>query len=113
MGKYCPNDPVTRSQMAIFIAKALVAPDGGAAVPVTYGPDPVTGLSYSCAVGSPNLHFTDIFTSDTYCKHVHYLWAKAIVSGCSGTTYCPTGGVTRDQMARFLGNAFNLILYAP
>jgi hypothetical protein len=44
---------------------------------------------------------------------VHFLWAQNIVSGCSATQYCPTLGVTRDQMARFLGNAFNLVLYAP
>ena len=112
-GQYCPSGPITRSDMAIFVAKALAAPDGGAGVPLTYGPDPVTGLSYSCAVGSPNLHFTDIGTGDSFCKHVHFLWARNIVSGCSATTYCPTQGVTRDQMARFLGNAFNLVLYAP
>ena len=112
-GQYCPSGPITRSDMAIFVAKAIVAPNGGAGVPLTYGPDPVTGLSYSCAVGSPNLHFTDVGTSDSFCKQVHFLWARNIVSGCSATTYCPTQGVTRDQMARFLGNAFNLVLYAP
>ena len=51
--KYCPGDNVTRIQMAAFIAKAIVAPGGGAAIPLTYGPDPVTGLSYSCDAGSP------------------------------------------------------------
>ncbi len=112
-GQYCPNGAISRSDMAIFVAKAIVAPQGGAGVPETYGPDPVTGFSYSCAPGSPNLHFTDISTSDSFCKHVHYLWARNIVSGCSATAYCPTLGVTRDQMARFLGNAFNLVLYAP
>jgi hypothetical protein len=98
--------------MAIFVARAIVAPGGGAAVPETYT-DPVTNLSYSCAAGSPNLHFTDIGTADAFCKHVHFLWAQNIVSGCSATQYCPTLDVTRDQMARFLGNAFNLVLYAP
>ena len=82
-------------------------------MPLTYGPDPSTGLSYSCNAASPNLHFTDISVSDTFCKHVHYLWARGIVSGCSANQYCPTQGVTRDQMARFLGNAFNLVLYGP
>ncbi len=112
-GQYCPAGNISRSDMAIFVAKAIVAPQGGPGVPETYGPDPVTGFSYSCVPGSPNLHFTDISTSDSFCKHVHYLWARNIVSGCSATTYCPTLGVTRDQMARFLGNAFNLVLYAP
>ena len=111
-GKYCPSGSITRSDMAIFVAKAIVAPLGGPGVPETYT-DPVTNLSYSCAAGSPNLHFTDIAPSDSFCKQVHFLWAKNIVSGCSATAYCPTQGVTRDQMARFLGNAFNLVLYAP
>ncbi len=99
--------------MASFIAKAIVAPGGGNAIPLTYGPDPVTGLSYSCDAGSPNVHFTDVPATDTFCKHVHYLWAKAIVSGCGATTYCPTDLVTRDAMAKFLGNAFALQLYGP
>ena len=80
---------------------------------MTYGPEPVTGLSYSCDAGSPNVHFTDVPAADTFCKHVHYLWAKGIISGCSATTYCPTGTVSRDQMAKFLVNAFRLSLYAP
>ncbi len=74
-GPYCVGSNVSRSDMSLFVARGIVAPGGGAAVPLTYGPDPVTGLSYSCAAGSPNLHFTDISVSDAYCRHVHYLWA--------------------------------------
>jgi hypothetical protein len=44
---------------------------------------------------------------------VNYLWARGIISGCSPTEYCPTGEVTRDQMAKFLVNAFKLTLYGP
>ena len=112
-GNYCPNTNINRSDMAIFIAKAIVAPQGGPGVPVTYGPDPETGLSYSCDAGSPSLHFTDVSPSDSFCKHVHYLWARGIISGCSASAYCPTDGVTRDAMAKFLGNAFHLALYGP
>ena len=110
---YCPSPNVTRGEMAIFMAKAIVAPAGGASVPQTYGPDPVTGASYSCNPGAPNLHFTDVAVSDLFCKHVHYLWAKGAISGCAATEYCPTGQVGRDEMAKFLGNAFGLVLYAP
>jgi hypothetical protein len=99
--------------MAIFIARAIVAPLGGAAVPVTYGPDPDTGLSYSCDAGSPNLHFTDVFPSDVYCRHAHYLWARGIISGCSASQYCPDLTIGRDEMAKFLTNAFKLLLYGP
>jgi hypothetical protein len=111
--QYCPGDAITRDAMASFIAKAVVAPGGGNAVPVTYGPDPVTGLSYSCAAGSPNLHFTDVPVSNAFCRHIHYLWAKGIVSGCSATQYCPSAPVARDAMAKFIGNGFGLELYVP
>src|SRR5262249_44838818 len=82
---FCPNALVSRIQMAGFVAKAMVAPGGGSRVPLTYGPDPVTGSSYSCDAGSPNVHFADVPASDPFCKHVHYLWARGIVGGCSAT----------------------------
>jgi len=111
--KYCPDDTVTRDAMASFIAKATVAPQGGSAIPLTYGPDPNTGLSYSCDPGSPSIHFTDVPVTNTFCKDVHYLWAKGIVSGCTATTYCPGQTVARDAMAKFLSNGFGLQLYGP
>jgi hypothetical protein len=111
-GAYCPNATVTRDAMASFLAKAIVAPDGGAAVPSAYT-DPGTGLSYSCNAGSPNVHFTDVPASNPFCRHIHYLWAKGVISGCGATTYCPTQAVNRDAMAKFLANAFQLQLYGP
>ncbi|HTO76901.1 MAG TPA: hypothetical protein VMQ61_12570 [Thermoanaerobaculia bacterium] len=110
---YCPAQTITRDAMASFIAKAVVAPKGGAGVPLTYGSDPDTGRSYSCDTGSPNLYFTDIAASNAFCKHIHFLWAKGIVDGCTATTYCPGQPVARDAMAKFLVNAFGLELYGP
>ncbi len=110
---YCGSNDVTRLEMASFMAKAIVAPQGGAGVPQTYGPDPVTGLSYSCNTGSPNTFFTDVPASNTFCKHVHYLWAKGFITGCGGALYCPNDPVTRDAMAKFLVASFNLQLYGP
>jgi hypothetical protein len=109
--QYCPADNVSRGQMALFIARAVAGSD--AAVPVTYGPDPVTGRSYSCNAGSPNLHFTDIATSDIFCRHTHYLWAKDVISGFPDGSFGPGLFVTRGAMAKFLANGFNLILYKP
>jgi hypothetical protein len=109
---FCPAPNVLRSDMAIFVARAIVAPGGGAAVPLTYT-DGGTGLSYSCNAASPNLHFTDIHVTDPFCKHVHYLWARGMVAGCTATTYCPSLDVTRDAMSKFLVNAFQLVLYRP
>jgi hypothetical protein len=110
---YCPTLTITRDAMASFIAKARVAPGGGSAVPLTYGPDPGTGRSYSCSVGSANLHFTDVPVSNAFCRHIHYLWARGIVDGCTATKYCPGVAVNRDAMAKFIANAFGLKLYAP
>ncbi len=61
----------------------------------------------------PRLHFTDVSSSDSFCRHVHYLWAKGIVSGCAATLYCVSGEVSRGEMAGFLSNAFAPNLYGP
>ncbi len=111
--QYCPAPNVTRLEMSAFVARAVVAPGGGAAVPLTYGPDPVTGFSYSCDQSSPNTFFTDVPASNGFCKHAHFLWARGIISGCGATTYCPNDPVTRDAMARFLTNGFGVQLYGP
>ncbi|HEV8117614.1 MAG TPA: PKD domain-containing protein, partial [Thermoanaerobaculia bacterium] len=102
--QYCPNDNVSRGQMALFIARAVAGSD--AAVPVTYGPDPITGRSYSCNAGTPNLHFTDVTTSDIYCRHTHYLWAKDVISGFPDGSFGPSLLVNRGAMAKFLANGF-------
>jgi len=109
---YCPGQNITRDAMASFIAKAVVAPAGGSAVPISYT-DPTTARSYSCVSGSPNLHFTDVPVSNAFCKHIHYLWARGIVDGCSATKYCPGSPVARDAMAKFIANGFGLKLYEP
>ena len=112
-GMYCPNDLVTRAAMASFVAKAMVAPGGGPACRRPTGRTRSPACSYSCDTGSPNTHFTDVPATDQFCKHVHFLWAKGVVTGCTGTTYCPDSDVARDEMAKFLGNAFSLVLYGP
>jgi hypothetical protein len=91
----------------------MVAPGGGPAVPTTYGPDPVTGFSYSCDLATPNLHFADVPASAPFCRHVHYLWARGVVTGCSATEFCPAPLVGRDAMSKFMTNAFQVKLYGP
>ena len=110
---YCPAAAVSRLEMAAFIAKAMVAPGGGAGVPTAYGPDPSTGRSYSCSGGSPVVHFADVPEGDPFCKHAHYLWARGAIAGCSATAYCPAPAVLRSEMAKFLSNAMGLELYGP
>jgi hypothetical protein len=108
-GNYCQAWEVTRWQMAGFVARALAGSND--AVPLTYtGPG---GRTYSCDPASPNLHFEDVAITDEFCRHIHYLWAKEVIDGCSPTGYCPAPNVTRGEMAKFLANGFSLGLYTP
>ncbi len=107
-GKYCPASKVTRGQMAVFISVGML---NGAQPPASYT-DPVSGRSYDCTDGGAN-YFTDVKDSAGNCAHVHYLWTKQVIAGCGNNTYCPTNLVTRGQMAVFIVNGFQLILYQP
>jgi hypothetical protein len=64
-------------------------------------------------VARPAARRHGFFFASPLCKHVHYLWLRGFVAGCSATAYCPGTLVTRDTMAKFLGNAFALSLYRP
>jgi hypothetical protein len=108
--RYCPDAEASRLEMAALIAKAIVAPSGEAGVPQIYGPDPLWGTSYSCDPASPRLRFVDVPASDPFCKYVHYLWAKRIIDGCGPGQYCPLLTIKRDEMSKFLANAFSLDL---
>jgi hypothetical protein len=100
--------------MAIFVAKGIVAPAGGTGIPLTYTDPAPPHLSYSCdAAGTPHSYFSDVTPADVFCKHVNYLYIKNIIAGCFSGHYCPDDGVTRGEMAKFLGNAFSLLLYGP
>jgi S-layer homology domain len=79
---YCPKGNVTREQMAGFLVRALDLPP--------------TGTDY----------FTDDETS-TFEGNINALRAAGITTGCSPTTYCPKGNVTREQMAGFLHRALD------
>ena len=110
-GQFCPTQTITRDAMAAFIAKGIVAPQGGAGVPVTDF-NPALGRAYNC-VPAGSSHFTDVPVSSPFCKHINYLWSKGILSGCGATTYCPGATVNRDAMAKFIANGFSLQLYGP
>ncbi|MDW7985403.1 MAG: hypothetical protein RMK16_12100, partial [Acidobacteriota bacterium] len=60
----------------------------------------------------PN-QFTDAPDGAVYCRHVHWMWANNITSGCTATQYCPADLLNRAQMAVFIVKAFNLLLYGP
>ena len=90
-GNYCPNDPVTRQQMAVFMEAALGRiPDQ---------------LPATCSEGG---EFSDITTGtvgDLVCRIVEDFAVQGITGGCGNGAYCPQGLVTRAQMAVFLVTA--------
>jgi hypothetical protein len=53
------------------------------------------------------LPFTDIRDSK-FALDIVWLAETGITSGCTPTTFCPKGGVTRGQMASFLSRFLNL-----
>jgi hypothetical protein len=88
-GLYCPTNPVTRQQMAVFLLKAL---HGSA-----YVPPPCDG------------DFNDVACpGNPFANWIEQLAAENITGGCGGSNYCPLNNVTRGQMAAFLVNTFNL-----
>jgi Beta-propeller repeat/S-layer homology domain len=82
-GNYCPNDPVTRDAMSVFIITARL----GAGVSFNYPATP---------------WFTDVPASDFAFKFVQRMKSDGITGGCTTTTFCPGGYVTRGQMAVFM-----------
>ncbi len=102
---YCPQQRVTRGQMAIYIVSALL---DGNVPPISYI-DPSTGRFYDCSDNAEN-HFTDVNDGHPTCPYVHYLWARGYIEGCQAHMYCPTSDVTRGQMAVYLSRSFELSL---
>lgn len=88
-GRFCPDTPVTRDQMAVFLLRAR------------YG-----GL-YQPPIGEGNI-FDDIPLSYWAVDWIEQLAKDSITSGCNINLYCPTDPVTRAQMAVFLVKSFNL-----
>jgi hypothetical protein len=93
-GLYCPTNPVTREQMAVFLLKTA---EGAG-----FTPPPCTTAA-----------FPDVPCSSPFAAWVQELVARGITAGCGGGLYCPTDPVTRAQMAVFLTKTFGLTLYGP
>ncbi len=87
-GRYCPNQSVTRAQMAVFLLRAVFG--------AGHLPPPATGVFADVPVGS----FAD--------RWIEQLADEGITGGCGGGNYCPNDPVTRGQMAVFLVRAFGL-----
>lgn len=81
--EFCPNDPVSRAQMASFLVRAL-------------------------ALGE-NTHpgFLDVDGASTFAVDIGRLATAGITNGCTiaGDRFCPDDIVTREAMAGFLDRA--------
>ena len=89
-GAYCPEAPVTRAQMAVFLLRSR---HGASYIPP--------------AVGSSS-GFSDVLPGYWAAAWIKQLVAEGITSGCGTGTYCPELPVTRAQMAVFLVRTFDL-----
>ena len=88
-GNFCPQASVSREQMAVFLLRG------------------VEGAGYSPpACASPT--FADVPCNAPFASWIYELAARGITSGCGGGNFCPTGAVSRGQMAVFLVRAFGL-----
>ncbi len=92
-GNYCPANPVTRAQMAVFLLKS----EHGSA----YAPPPCTG------------GFADVTCPSLFADWIEQLAAEGVTGGCGGNNYCPNNPNNRGQMAVFLVKIFGLELYGP
>ena len=88
-GNYCPNAPVTRAQMAVFLVKAMYG--------TAYVPPSATGEI-----------FTDVPSDGFAAAFIEQLVADGITGGCGGGNFCPNKYITRAEMAVFLVAAFDL-----
>jgi len=97
-GSYRPDAVVDRGQMAVYIARALVAPNGD------------DGIHDA----GPDATFPDVPGEsgewDWCWKHVEYLYLRYVVTGYLDGRYHPEFPVTRDLMSAYITWGFELPL---
>ena len=81
-GTFCPEQPVSRRQMAAFIERPLRS---------TPWVPPTTSTA-----------FTDVTAGSQFAGHIEAMRTDGITTGCGGSMYCPEQAVTRAQMAVFV-----------
>jgi M6 family metalloprotease-like protein len=91
---YCPNNPVTRGQMAVFLLKGIYGP--------AYTPPPASGTV-----------FADVPASHPFAAWIERLFIEGISAGCGNGNYCPSDSINRAQMAVFLLKARHGTAYVP
>jgi hypothetical protein len=98
-GTYQPGAEVMRDQMAVYVARAMVAPSGEAGLADYVPADP--------------RNFPDVASTFWAYKHVEYCVEHGVVQGYLDGYYYPGNVVTRDQMAVYVCRAFDLATPPP
>ncbi|WP_457677002.1 S-layer homology domain-containing protein [Thiolapillus sp.] len=91
---YCPDDPVTRAQMSIFLERGM---KGSSFVPP----------------GASGSVFDDVPAGHWAASWIEQLFADGITSGCDASHYCPDRNVTRAEMSIFLLRSRHGADYVP
>ena len=95
--RYCPENPVTRAAMAVFVLRAIEGP--------SYVPPPAS--HYFCGCAGSGKEWMEPWVDEFY--------AEASPGGCAASPlrYCPENPVTRAAMAVFLLKALEGSSYVP
>lgn len=78
-GSICPDQPVSRAQMAAFLYRV-----------------------FALGATSPDAGFTDVPGDSPFRSEIAWLAQMGISDGCGNSDFCPDAPVTRGRMASFL-----------
>jgi hypothetical protein len=89
--RFCPEDPVTRGQLAVLLLRALAVPG--------FIPPALTGSVFS-----------DVPNDDPFAPWIEEFFQRGLTAGCQASplAFCPGDAATRAQTAVFLVRAFDL-----
>ncbi len=82
--QFCPDDPTTREQGAVFVIRAIGDAPSGAAI---------------------DAYFSDLQGTTGY-GYINRLWEIGITLGCGTGLFCPADPLRRDHGAVFVARAF-------
>jgi len=99
--QYCPEQRVTRRQLAMFLGRAA-SPAG---TPPSAASDAGTGRSYDCAMNSP---FVDVPKGTPACQSIGYLWSIGAIDGSADTHFHPDGLPNELAAGRSVSVAFGV-----
>jgi hypothetical protein len=107
---YCPNQPVTRAQMSVFLIRAKMD---------NVFPTTLSGIPLAAPYGDnfgyyipPTPYFNDVTASDPvygqYYIYIQKMRELRITNGTGGVSFSPGNNLTRKEIAVFIVRAFFL-----